>query len=141
MAIGTTRGKREDRYLNLVRRFPLRPLRSDKELERATAIVDELTERLAELDAGEHDYLDILSDIIVRYEDEHFPIKPASDAVMLEHLLQAKGVAQAQLAKECGLAESTISEILAGKRKLNRIHIGKLARYFHVEPGVFSFED
>jgi hypothetical protein len=34
-----------------------------------------------------------------------------------------------------GIAESTISEVLAGKRKLNRGQIAKLARYFHIEPG------
>jgi hypothetical protein len=33
--------------------------------------------------------------------------------------------------------ESTISEVLAGKRKLNRSRIGQLTRYFHVEPGAF----
>ena len=44
-------------------------------------------------------------------------------------LIEAKGVTQAQTAKEAGIAESTISEVLAGKRKLNRTQIGKLARY------------
>ena len=38
-----------------------------------------------------------------------------------------------------GIAESTISEVLSGKRKLNRTQIGKLARYFHVSPAVFEF--
>jgi HTH-type transcriptional regulator/antitoxin HigA len=36
-----------------------------------------------------------------------------------------------------GIAVSTISEILAGKRGLNRKHIEALARYFHIEPSVF----
>jgi HTH-type transcriptional regulator/antitoxin HigA len=43
------------------------------------------------------------------------------------------------VAKEAGIAESTISEVLARKRRLNRSQIGKLARYFHVEPGAFAF--
>lgn len=38
------------------------------------------------------------------------------------------------------LAESTISEVLAGKRKLNRKQIGKLARYFKISPSAFAFE-
>jgi HTH-type transcriptional regulator/antitoxin HigA len=37
-----------------------------------------------------------------------------------------------------GVAESTISEVLSGKRKLNRKQIGKLAQFFHVDPGVFD---
>lgn len=44
------------------------------------------------------------------------------------------------MAKAVRIAESTISEVLSGKRKLNRTQIGKLSRYFHIEPGVFSFE-
>lgn len=35
------------------------------------------------------------------------------------------------------LVESSISEVLAGKRKLNRTQIAKLGRYFGVEPGAF----
>jgi len=32
-------------YLSLIRRFPLRPLRTDAELDAATAIIEELTDR------------------------------------------------------------------------------------------------
>ena len=49
-------------------------------------------------------------------------------------------VTQAQVAKDCRIAESTISEVLADKRKLNRKQIGKLATYFHVKPTVFNFD-
>jgi HTH-type transcriptional regulator/antitoxin HigA len=37
------------------------------------------------------------------------------------------------------MAPSTVSEVLAGKRRLNRAQIGRLALYFHVDPGVFQF--
>ena len=37
-------------------------------------------------------------------------------------------------------AGNTISEVLAGKRKLNRAQITKLSRYFHIEPGTFLSE-
>jgi HTH-type transcriptional regulator / antitoxin HigA len=37
------------------------------------------------------------------------------------------------------IAVSTISEVLCGKRTLNRDHIGRLARYFHVSPDTFAF--
>ena len=39
-------------------------------------------------------YLDALSDLVAAYEDEHYPIEPASDADMLRHLMEAKGVTQ-----------------------------------------------
>ena len=133
-------GKSEDRYLELVRRFPLRPLRSDADLDAAVAVIDSLLDQ-DDLSPPEQDYLDVLSDLVEAYEDEHVPIEPVGDADMLRFLIESKGVTQSQLATEVGIAESTISEVLSGKRKLNRGQIGKLARYFHVEPGVFVFAE
>jgi HTH-type transcriptional regulator / antitoxin HigA len=137
----TTRqvGGRRDPYLELIQRFPLRPIRSEEDLDRAMEIVDELIDR-DELEPPERDYLDVLSDLTERYESETYPIEPVSDAVMLAHLIAAKNVTQADVAREARIAESTISEVLAGKRMLNRIHISKLSRYFNVGPTVFNFK-
>jgi HTH-type transcriptional regulator/antitoxin HigA len=131
-------GKREDRYLELVRGFPLRPLRSDADLDAAVAVVDSLLDQ-PDLSAPEQDYLDVLSDLIEAYEAEAVPMRPVGDADMLRFLIEGGGTTQAEVAKQVGMPESTISEVLAGKRKLNRSQIGKLARYFHVEPGAFAF--
>jgi HTH-type transcriptional regulator / antitoxin HigA len=132
-------GKREDQYLTLVRRFPLRPLRSDADLDAAVAVIDVLLDRPT-LTTPEQDYLDVLSDLIEAYEAATVPIRPVGDAELLRFLIEQKRVTQAEAASDAGIAESTISEVLAGKRKLNRTQIGKLARYFHVEPGAFLSE-
>ena len=129
-------GKTEDRYLDLVRRFPLRPLRSDADLDAAVAVIDTLLDRPT-LTAPELDYLDVLSDLVEAYEEEAVPMRPVGDADLLRFLIEQKGVSQAQTASGAGIVESTISEVLSGKRKLNRAQIAKLARYFHVEPAVF----
>jgi HTH-type transcriptional regulator / antitoxin HigA len=131
-------GKTEDHYLNLIRRFPLRPLATDDDLDAAVAVIDSLLDK-GELTPPEQDYLDVLSDLVESYEAEAVPIEPASDAELLRFLLNAKGVKQAQAASETGIAESTVSEVLAGKRTLNRSQIGKLSRYFHIEPSTFAF--
>lgn len=132
-------GNRLNRYLKLIRRFPLRPIRSDEDLDRATEMADHLSDRLDDLEEEERDYLDVLSDLIERYEDEKIPIPSPSDAEMLQFLIESKGVSQAQVAKECGIAESTLSMVIAGRRNLTRDHIGRLSRYFNVEPAVFLF--
>src|SRR5215217_149064 len=124
--------------MNPIRRFPLRPLRSDADLDAAVVVVDELLDQ-DELSEPEQDYLDVLSDQIEAYEAEAVPIRPVGDADMLRFLIENRGATQAAVAKEAGIAESTISEVLAGKRTLNRTQIGKLARYFHVDPGAFAF--
>lgn len=131
-------GKSEDRYLELVRRFPLRPLSSEPDLDAAIAMIDSLIDQ-AKLSAPEQDYLDVLSDLVEAYEAEAVPIKAVGDADLLRFLIENRQASQIEVAKKAGIAESTISEVLAGKRKLNRLQIGKLARYFHIEPGAFSF--
>lgn len=129
-------GKSEDRYLELVRQFPLRPLRNDADLDAAIRVLDALLDQ-ANLLSPEQDYLDVLSDLIEAYEAEAVPMKPVADADLLRFLIEQKAVTQAKVSVEAGIAGSTISEVLAGKRKLNRSQITKLARYFHVEPGAF----
>jgi HTH-type transcriptional regulator / antitoxin HigA len=131
-------GSRRDAYLQLIQRFPLRPIRAEGELDQAMEIVDELTDR-DNLDEGEKDYLDVLSDLMERYEAEQHPIEPVSDAAILAHLIEAKGIRQAELARQTRIAESTISEVLKGKRTLTRSQIGRLARCFGVGPTVFHF--
>lgn len=133
---GAQAGPERDRYLELVRRHALRPIRSDEELGRAIEVIDSLIVR-GDLDPGEQDYLDILTDIVEKYEADAHPMPPVSDAVLLRHLIEARGITQSKLADDVGIANSTISEVLAGKRQLIRKQIVALARYFHVDPGAF----
>jgi HTH-type transcriptional regulator/antitoxin HigA len=129
--------KQRDSYLELVQAFPLTSIRSEEHLEAAQAVVDELLAK-GDLDDGEQLYLDGLSDLVADYEDEHHAIEPASDADMLRHLMEAKGVTQAQLHRATGIAKSTISEILAGRKAFTRQIIRKLAEYFHIDVGVLA---
>jgi HTH-type transcriptional regulator/antitoxin HigA len=131
-----------DTYLELVRRCPLRPIRSDADLDRAQEMLDALLKR-DHLGAAEEDYLDVLSDLVERYEDRVHPIETGdlSEGEMLAHLIEARGVTQAAVARGAGIAESTLSEVLRGKRHLTRAQIGKLAGYFHVGPGLFLQAD
>lgn len=132
MATETKKAKLvRDRYLECIQEFPLRPIRSDKELHGAFAVIDRLLDQKSLL-SEERDYLDVLSGLVERYEKERHPMPPVSDAEMLRHLIEAKNVTQAQVARATGIAESTMSAVLAGDRRLNREHIEKLARYFHV---------
>lgn len=128
-----------ERYWELFRRFPLRPIRSDEKLSEAIAIVDSLIDR-GDLDAGEQDYLDVLASVIERYESEHHPMSPVYDADILRHLIEARATTQARVAAGTGMSESTVSEVLSGKRKLNRRHIEILSRYFCVSPSAFISE-
>lgn len=131
------KGKGRDSYLDLVLAFPLAVIKSEDHLEAAQAVLDRLLAK-GDLDDGEQMYLDALSDLVACYEDEHHPIAPASDADMLRHLMEAKGVSQTKVSRETGIAKSTISEVLAGRRPFSRQMIRKLAAFFKVDVTVLA---
>ena len=114
--------------LDLVVKFPLTSLKSEEQFQAAQAVLDELLAK-GKLTAGEEMYLDALSDLLAFYEDAHYPIAPASDADMLRHLMEAKGVTQADLYRDTGLAKSSISEVSGRKKALqppDDPHTGRL---------------
>src|SRR5205823_7971813 len=93
------KGRRRDSYLKLVLAFPLASIKSKAHLDEAQKVMDRLLAK-AKFDDGEEMYLDALSDLVGAYEDDHFPIGPASDADVLRHLLEAKGITPAKLSRE-----------------------------------------
>ncbi|MGH7202749.1 MAG: helix-turn-helix domain-containing protein [Planctomycetaceae bacterium] len=131
------KGKARDSYLERVLAFPLASISSDEHFAEAQKVMDRLLAKV-KLDDGQAMYLDALSDLVAAYEDEHYAIEPASDADMLRHLMHARGVTQAQLSQSAGIAKSTISEVLAGKRPFSRQMIRRLADYFQVDVSVLA---
>jgi len=134
---GLPAGKRRDSYLELVLAFPLASIRSERHLHEAQKVMDRLLAR-TKLDHGEEMYLDALSDLVGAYEDEHHAIPPATDPDMLRHLMEAKGVTQAQLSRATGLPKSSLSEVLSGKKPFSRQMIRALAAYFKVATSVLA---
>lgn len=126
-----------DSYLQLVLAFPLASIRSEEHLAEGQEVMDRLLAQ-RKLDAGEEMYLDALSDLVATYEDDYHQIEPAADADMLRHLLEAKGISQAQLSRDTSIPKSTISEVLAGKKPFSRQMIRKLADYFKVDVSVLA---
>ncbi len=52
--------------------------------------------------------------------------------------MHAKDVSQTQVSRDTGIAKSTISEVLAGKKQFSRQMIRKLADYFHVDISILA---
>lgn len=131
------RRKVTDSYLSLVMECPLASIKSESHLTAAQAMIDRLLTQ-GKLDEGEQMYLDALSDLVAAYEDVHYPIAPASDADMLRHLMETKGVTQVELHRQTGIPKSTISEILAGKKPFSKTLIRTLADFFQVDTSVLA---
>ncbi|MFN0199121.1 MAG: type II toxin-antitoxin system HigA family antitoxin [Planctomycetaceae bacterium] len=131
------KGNIRDVYLELIQAYPLISIRSESELKEAQAVMDRLFAK-GSLSAGEEIYVDALSDLVATYEDDHCLIEPASDAEMLRHLMEAKGITQVELHLRTSIAKSTISEILAGRKPFSRKIIRRLADYFEIETSVLA---
>jgi len=138
MSLATLYGETQDTYLTLIRTCPLRPLRSEADLDEAMVILDALVVKDA-LSAAEADYLAVLSDLVEQYEAEAHPIPPASDAALLQHLLEAQALTPVEVAQATGMDAVTLAAVLAGTLQLTREQIGQLARYFQMSPSVFVF--
>jgi HTH-type transcriptional regulator/antitoxin HigA len=80
--------------------------------------------------------IELLTLLIERYEQEHYTVPAASPADVLRFLLERHELRQRDVAADLG-GESVVSELLAGKRKLNAAQIEKLSQRFHVSPAVF----
>jgi len=57
-----------DKYLELINRFPLRPIRSERENELAAEICNQLLDRFDALSVQEKDYLEVLSTLVEEFE-------------------------------------------------------------------------
>lgn len=129
-----------ERYLDLVRAFPLRPIRSEPELHQASEVLIRLLASTPEdeMDAGERDYLDALTLLIAHYERGRKSAKllKLSPLELLKHLMDERKMTVGELGRVIGNQPSA-SLILHGKRAMSKAQIMKLAKYFAVSPALF----
>lgn len=114
----------------------LRPIRNEEEYDRTVALmnylVDVVGDKKTHALAG---LLDLVGELVEDYESRHFAIEPSEPREVLRYLIEVRGLKQGDLAEI--VAQSNLSAILAGKRKISASLAGKLARFFKVSPAVF----
>ena len=81
--------------------------------------------------------MDVLPDLVEKYENTHHPILDASPVGMLKFFIEDRNTNQRAVALGSGIAVSTMSEILAGRRRLNLEHMQKIAAFFKVDITLF----
>ena len=108
---------------------------SDAQNERYISALLEL-EKKERLTAKEKEFAELLTVLIEAYEDEHYPIRAATPVEALMELMEANNLKQKDLGPLLG-SESVVSEVLRGKRELNKHHIERLSKRFGVSPAVF----
>jgi len=124
------------KYLELIKEFPLRRIKTDSDLRKAESVAEKLISG-GHLSAAEEDYLQILGNLIHEYEAVAYPVDPLPPHEMLKASMEARDVTQTALSKATGIPVSTISELLSQKREFNVAHIEKLCGYFGLGPSAF----
>ena len=93
----------------------------------------------AEIDTPEGDEAEILSILIEKYEDEHYPIGMPDPIEAIKFRMEQMGMKQKDLAEIVGFT-SRVSEILNRKRKLTLSMIRKLSANLHIPTEVLVQE-
>ncbi len=139
MNVGTKTNpeRSSSRYLALLRAFPPRPICDDDEHRRAVAVVNDLLDRPA-LTPDEEDYLDVLGLLIAEYEDAIYEHPEFTPVERLRRLMAEHSLTQAELARRTGVAVTSLSDILNGKRRISPRVRAKFAECFGVAPSFFA---
>lgn len=101
----------------------LKPIRNHDELSAALVRIEELWG--APIDTPEGNELEILSLLVEKYEDEHFPIKPSNPVEAIKFRMEQQGLQPKDLEPFIG-GSGRVSEVLSKKRRLTLPMIRKL---------------
>ena len=123
-------------YNRLLTKVAPKVIRSEKENEAYTRTLYEFDQRGSKLTHAEKELADLLTLLVEDFESKHYQLPRAKPVEVLRFLMDQHSLKQRDLVGVFG-TRSIISEVLSGKRKLNKEHIERLSQRFHVSPDVF----
>ena len=123
-------------YTALLAKVPPRVIRSDEQNEAYVEALYEMERRAKKWSPEESELADLLTLLIEDYESKHYALPRASPLQVIEFLMEQHGLKQKDLTDVFGTA-SIVSEVMRGKRELNKEHIRRLSERFHVSPELF----
>jgi len=123
-------------YGALLKKVPPKVIRTEKENEAYTEFLYELDQRSKRLTAAERELAELLTLLIEDFEEKRYRLPKAKPLDILRFLMEQHSLLQKDLVDVFG-TRSIVSEVLSGKRELNKEHIARLSARFHVSPEVF----
>jgi HTH-type transcriptional regulator / antitoxin HigA len=110
-------------------------IHSDEQNEHYISLLWDL-EHKSEIDQEESRLAELLTLLIHDYEEKHFQLRAATPLEIIDELMESNNLKQKDLVDVFG-TESIVSEVLNGKRELNKDHIKRLSERFAVSPALF----
>ncbi|MGO9244671.1 MAG: helix-turn-helix domain-containing protein [Verrucomicrobiia bacterium] len=123
-------------YGDLLRKVSPKVIRTEKENDAYTEVLHNLDRRSHDLTPAEKELAELLTLLIEDFEERHYPLPRAKPLDVLHFLMDQHGLKQKDLVDVFG-TPSVASEILNGKRELNKGHIERLSERFRVSPELF----
>jgi HTH-type transcriptional regulator/antitoxin HigA len=123
-------------YVDLLTEVKPRPIRSEREHNRALAIVEKLMDKPHKT-VAEKDMIELLATLIDQYEELHSPTPDFSPGEMLKFFLEQRKLSQTELARQTGIPQSTIANVIAGRRQLSKSGVSILSKFFKMSPTIF----
>jgi HTH-type transcriptional regulator/antitoxin HigA len=123
-------------YAGLVSMFPLRPLHDEVDYGNALEVAEAL---VGSVDLGDDqaDYLDVLTDIIQKYEAVRHSVAGGGTVTdTLKRMLKEQGLGGSDLGRLLG-NRAIGGAVLRGERELSKAHIRILADHFKVSTDLF----
>ena len=114
------------------------PIESEAQLLEATATLRLILHEIGEKPGHPLDSLArSLIERITAFEAEHYPIPDIYGAELLGSLMRERDLTQQEVARGTGISQSTISQLLNGKREFTTEHIRALSAFFGVKQALF----
>jgi HTH-type transcriptional regulator/antitoxin HigA len=136
----TANRRENDKYFELVRAFPLRPIRTEADAEQAIAVLTRISLSKPEekMEDGERDYSEALTLLVQQFERgrTNSALPRLSPIDRLKFLMNERGMSINDLGRVIG-SQPNASLILHGKRSMSKTQIIKLSHHFAVSPGLF----
>jgi HTH-type transcriptional regulator/antitoxin HigA len=123
-------------YAEMIALFPLRPLHDEVDYDNALEIAERLVGSVG-LNEDQQDYLDVLTDIIQKYEAGRHPVATGGSPLdTLKQMLKEQDMGASDLGRLLG-NRPLGSAILRSERELSKAHIRILASFFKVSTDLF----
>ncbi|MDQ3585917.1 MAG: helix-turn-helix domain-containing protein [Pyrinomonadaceae bacterium] len=111
-------------------------VKSEKENEQMLAEIEQLIDKGDERSPEEDTLLELLCRLVEDFEERAYPVDDAPPHEVLQHLMEARDLKQADLAPVLG-TRGRVSEIVNGKRAISKAQAKALGEFFHVSPSLF----
>jgi HTH-type transcriptional regulator / antitoxin HigA len=124
------------RYGKLLARVTPKVIETESEHKRMLDEIEKLMDLGGQRSGEEETLLALLVSLVQDYENTHCPIKNPPPNVMLQYLMEKRGMKQAELVPIFG-SSGYVSDVFHGRRGISKSHARRLAEFFRVSADLF----